>query len=268
MPRHSPSAPPTRSATPTPRPTPPPTSAPAPTPTLHTDGIDAALASADGNAAVAAVDLTTGLSLDRGDTGHAFVTASIVKVDILATLLLQHQDNGTSLDSDERALARQMIENSDNDAATSLFDAVGGASGVDAANQRFGLNDTSAGTGGYWGLTTTTARDQLTLLRQVFTSHSHLDRGSREYLDSLMSSVEPDQAWGVSAAADDGGSFALKNGWLPRSATGLWVINSIGEVHRDGHTLLIAALSDDIQSMDGGVGLVQRVATAVGSAFD
>ncbi|WP_328806321.1 serine hydrolase [Streptacidiphilus fuscans] len=263
MPRHSPSATPTPRPTPTPSPTPTPT----PTPTLRADGVDAALASADGHAAVAAVDLSTGLALDRGDTGHAFVTASIVKVDILATLLLQHQDNGTSLDSDERALAQQMIENSDNDAATSLFDAVGGASGVDAANQRFGLTDTSAGTGGYWGLTTTTARDQLTLLRQVFTSHSHLDSDSREYLDSLMSSVEPDQTWGVSAAAD-GGSYALKNGWLPRSATGLWVINSIGEVRRDGHTLLIAALSDDNPSMDGGVSLVQRVASAVGSAFD
>ncbi len=45
-------------------------------------------------------------------------TASIIKVDILATLLLQAQDAGRTLDAHERALAEAMIKHSDNDSAT------------------------------------------------------------------------------------------------------------------------------------------------------
>ncbi|MFE1292204.1 hypothetical protein [Streptomyces sp. NPDC058751] len=39
-----------------------------------------------------------------------------------------------------------------------------------------------------------------------------------------MKQVEPDQQWGVSAAVE-GNSWALKNGWLARSTTGLWDVD-------------------------------------------
>jgi len=70
--------------------------------------------------AVALVDGRTGNSYAYRPT-TAFETASIVKVDILATLLLRAQDNGRSLTSSESALATRMIRASDNDAATSLW---------------------------------------------------------------------------------------------------------------------------------------------------
>ena len=54
----------------------------------------------------------------------------------------------------------------------------------------------------------------------------------------------------------------LKNGWLPRSATNLWEINSIGEVEHDGQEYLVAVLSADNETMDDGVGLVQKAAKA------
>jgi hypothetical protein len=72
-----------------------------------------------------------------------------------------------------------------------------------------------------------------------------------------MSQVEADQRWGVSAAASDGG-YLVKNGWLPNPE--LWEINSIGEVTRDGQKLLIAVLSADNQTEDGGIDLVQEIA--------
>jgi beta-lactamase class A len=220
-----------------------------------------AAAAAEGSVAVAATDLTTGASLDYGDTDHAFVAASIAKMDILATLLLQAQDNGTTLTSSQRALATRMIENSDNTAADSLYQEIGESGGLDAANKRFGLTGTEGGPGVYWGLTTTSAADQLRLLRQVFTSSSKLSAASRSYEQELMGQVESDQRWGVSAAATDSG-FALKNGWLPRSATGLWVINSVGQVSRDGHLLLISVVSDGNTSEAGGISLVESVAKA------
>lgn len=226
--------------------------------------VEQAVKAAHGTASVAAVDLDSGATVSYGGSGHAFVTASIAKVDILATLLLQAQDRGAGLTSDQQALATRMIQNSDNDAASALYGEIGEAAGLDAANKRFGMTSTSGGSGLYWGLTTTTAQDQLTLLRQVFTSSSKLTAASRSYLTGLMQQVEADQRWGVSAAAT-GGTTALKNGWLPRSATNLWVINSVGRVQRDGHTLLIAVVSDGNADESTGISLVQSIAKAAGA---
>src|ERR1700689_3716932 len=118
-----------------------------------------------------------------------------------------------------------MIENSDNDSASDLYDDVGGAGAIDDANRVCGLTETTAGTAGYWGLTSTTVDDQIRLLRVVFTRPSPLSPASQEYIQSLMSQVEADQQWGVTAAADPGTPFMVKNGWLPNPY--LWEINSI-----------------------------------------
>ncbi|AOR35337.1 hypothetical protein BFF78_33515 [Streptomyces fodineus] len=196
----------------------------------------------------------------------AFDTASIVKVDILATLLLQAQDAGRRLTAAEEAYATRMIENSDNASATALWHTIGRADGLDAANERFGLTATSGGEGGLWGLTQTTAADQLALLRQVFGEDSKLSAASRTYVQGLMESVEADQRWGVSAAAD-GNSWALKNGWLPRSSTGLWDVNSIGRITVDGTDHLVAVLSKGTRTQATGIALVEAAAKAAVSVF-
>ncbi|MFF8320070.1 serine hydrolase [Streptomyces bobili] len=216
---------------------------------------------------VAVLDVDSGLSAVHG-TG-AFDTASIVKVDILAALLLQAQDAGRHLTAGEKTYATAMIENSDNDSATALWNSVGGAAGLDAANERFGLTGTEGGDGLLWGLTRTTAADQLTLLRQVFgtdSTGSELSEASRMYLQGLMGRIAAGQRWGVSAVAD-GSSWALKNGWLPRTATGLWDVNSIGRVTSGGHDYLVAVLSDGNATQAKGIALVEAAAEAAMSAF-
>ncbi|WP_019985914.1 MULTISPECIES: serine hydrolase [unclassified Streptomyces] len=197
-------------------------------------------------------------------------TASIVKVDILATALLQAQDAGRSLTARERAWAEPMIRESDNAAANALWRQIGRAPGLAAANKRLGLTETQGGPGAEWGLTRTTASDQIRLLRAVFdppkTGPAALNETSRTYLRTLMNSVDDEQAWGVSAAGSASGT-ALKNGWLQRSATGLWDVNSVGRITVGGHRYLVAVLSAGNASMDDGVSLVQRTArTAVSSA--
>jgi len=52
----------------------------------------------------------------------------------------------------------------------------------------------------------------------------------------------------------------VKNGWLPSGTTGLWEINSIGEVVHDGQRMLIAALSEGNATEDSGISLVQAIA--------
>ncbi|MBO0803420.1 MAG: serine hydrolase [Nocardiopsaceae bacterium] len=224
--------------------------------------LDAAVgptASADGgHVSVAVDDLTTGVQASYGGR-REYVTASIVKADILATLLYLGQRRGdTTLNADDREQAATMMEDSDNDAASDLWWQAGSAAGVDAANKAFGLRETRGGSGQYWGLTTTTTDDQLRLLRELLTTRSVLSASARDYARGLMSSVEPGQRWGVPAAADAGTGVAVKNGWLPDPS--LWVINSIGEITHDGHRMLIAVLSDDNESEDGGISVVQRVA--------
>ncbi|KUM83691.1 MULTISPECIES: serine hydrolase [Streptomyces] len=212
----------------------------------------------------AVLDLESGDSAVHGD--GAFDTASIVKVDILAALLLRHQEAGTRLSAREKAYATTMIENSDNASASALWDTIGKAAGLDAANRTFGLTGTAGGDGALWGLTRTTASDQLTLLQQVFGDDSKLSEASRSYLQDLMGQIEADQRWGVSAAAD-GSGWALKNGWLPRSTTGLWDVNSIGRVSVAGHGYLVAVLSNGNSTQAQGISLVESAAKAAVSVF-
>ncbi len=220
----------------------------------------------DGQVAVAVDDLTTGADAAYSST-QEFVTASIVKVDILSTLLYQAQQSGHRLSPGEEALATTMIENSNNDAASDLYDDAGGAAGIDQVNQVFGLSGTTVGTDGCWGLTTTTADDQIRLLRLVFTRPSVLTVQSQDYIQDLMSQVEANQRWGVSAAADDGTPFMVKNGWLPSGTTGRWEINSIGDVVHDGQRMLIAALSEGNATEYSGISLVQTAAEAAAGAM-
>lgn len=212
--------------------------------------------------AVFDIDSAEGAAYGEG----AFDTASIVKVDILATLLLQAQDADRHLTAAEKTYATAMITNSDNTSASALWDIIGQADGLDAANERFGLTGTSGGDGALWGLTQTTAADQLTLLQQVFGDDSELSEASRTYLQGLMGEIAADQHWGVSAAAD-GTRWALKNGWLARSSTGLWDINSIGRVTVDGDEYLVAALSNGNTTKAKGISVVEAAAKAAVAAF-
>ncbi|MGV9423178.1 serine hydrolase [Streptomyces sp. NPDC003656] len=196
----------------------------------------------------------------HGDAGP-FDTASIVKVDILASALLRARDAGHGLSAAERVQAKAMIEHSDNAAANALWRSIGLAPGLEAANKRLGLTETQGGSGPRWGLTRTTPRDQIRLLRAVFDPDrtTPLDASSRAYIRSLMGNVADEQSWGVSAA---GSHEALKNGWLQRNTTRLWDVNSVGRIERGGHRYLVAVLSDGNTSMKDGVALVERAARA------
>lgn len=232
---------------------------------LLADAMEAVTVPSGAEVSVAVLDLDSGESATYGDA--AFDTASIVKVDILAALLLRAQDEDRQLTASERTYATAMIENSDNASASALWRAIGKAAGLDAANERFGLTSTEGGDGMLWGLTQTTAADQLTLLQQVFGDDSELSEASRAYVQGLMGRIAVDQHWGVSAAAD-GSAWALKNGWLPRSTTGLWDINSVGRVTAsDGNEYLVAVLSNGNSTKEKGISLVEASAEAAVTVF-
>ncbi|WP_405733882.1 class A beta-lactamase-related serine hydrolase [Streptomyces sp. NBC_01537] len=217
----------------------------------------------DAKYSVAVLDMKSGKSAVYGS--GSFDTASIVKVDILATLLLQAQDKGRQLTTQEKAYAKVMIENSDNTAASALWKDIGRASGLNAANRRLGLTETTGGSGALWGLTQTTAADQLRLLRVVFGTDSVLDDASQAYIRNLMGQVSSYQDWGVPSAST--GDFDVKNGWLQRSQTALWDINSIGRVTYGGRTYLVAVTSKGSTTMNKGIALVEEAAQTAVTSF-
>jgi hypothetical protein len=216
--------------------------------------------------AVGVVDASTGaVAVFRGS--RPFHTASIVKADILAALLFQHQQTGIPLSEQQQALAAQMMEDSSDQAASELWIQIGEASGLNYANEELGLKHTKPGSGAFWGLTSTTVDDQLRLLADLASSNSPLWPESRSYELGLMRRVAAGQAWGVTAAAAPGTSPAVKDGWLPDGSETTWVINSIGLISRDGHEILVAILSSDQPSESAGIARADAAAKAAVSAI-
>jgi hypothetical protein len=222
-----------------------------------------------GTAGVAVYDLATGQTWTAGDAGQPQDEASVVKVGVLETLLYQRP---AGLTSAQAALAQQMIEDSDNDAATALWDAAGGTAGMRAFGALIGLSGTTPSAcvqcPGFpwpgWGLTTTTPLDQLRLLRELVSPHSVLSAAEREFALRLMEDVTPDQRWGVSDGVPSQAMVALKNGWLPLNAAATdWQINSIGWVDGLGRDYLIAVLSTGNPTEAYGIDTIDEVSALV-----
>jgi hypothetical protein len=207
---------------------------------------------------IAVLDAKTGERYSFRGT-ERYETASVVKVQVLACLLLTAQDRGRGLSATELSLAKRMIRASDNDATTALFGRLGRASAISRCNKRLGLTSTTVSSS--WGLTRTTVNDQVKLLSQVVDRGSPLSAKSRKLAFDLMSTVEPDQDWGVPVVARSGEDTTVKNGWLPRSTEdGRWIINSVGRVTGDDTDVSIAVLSHNHGSMSGGIKVVERAA--------
>jgi beta-lactamase class A len=207
---------------------------------------------------VAITDYSTGAT-GTFQPDQTFQTASVVKVDVLATLLLQAQDAARALTTTESTLAREMIVRSDNDATTELWQSVGGAAAITAAIGRLGLTATVPNPEA-WGKTSTTAMDQLRILRALLDGDGPFNSASVTQARTLMGSVADDQSWGVSAAAGNGETVYLKNGWVTSDDDNSWIVHSIGEIRAPGGTVGIVVLSDGHTSLETGIDFVEAVA--------
>jgi hypothetical protein len=229
------------------------------------------VASRSGTVLAAVYDQKTG---QTWTLGHAAPQdeASIVKVDILETLLAQHRANGTALSASDVTLAREMIEDSDNDAASVLWQEVGGAYGISTYNRSVGLTGTTPSScitcPGFawpgWGLSRTTPADQIALLRELFGARGRLTRAQQEFALGLMEGVTPSQRWGVADGVAQSATVALKNGWLPLTSAGNdWQINSIGWVSGTGRNYLIAVLTTGNPTKQYGIDTIGELSTIV-----
>jgi Beta-lactamase enzyme family len=223
------------------------------------------LAHRRGNVSAVVYDISDHLTyLYRSHIGEQ--TASIMKVDILATLLHERQRSGLGLSPAQQSLARGMIEESDNDDAQKLWDEEGGSTAVGAFDHEAGMDETTPDAAGYWGLSWTTASDQLRLLRRVMLRNRLLDFSSRAYEYELMRHVVASQRWGVSAGVGRHATVALKNGWLKLHPVD-WQVNSIGKVAGSRHRYLIAVLTSGQPTEGYGIATIERVSAATWRAL-
>lgn len=191
-------------------------------------------------------------------SGHATnVTASIVKVQVMATVMYRAQAAHRGLTAWEKSKLVPMIHNSDNDATSALWSYVGGGNAVGAVNARMGLRQTQPGPGTLWGLTVTSAPDQVVLVDHFARHNPVLSDAMRAYGLQLMRGVNSAQDWGVTAGPGTG--IAVKNGWLPRFDG--WHVNSVGFNHRSPRAYSIGVLT---QSSSASMGT--QVATIEGAS--
>jgi hypothetical protein len=220
----------------------------------------------DVRGAVAVEDLRTSTGYCYDCNGR-FVTASVVKLDILESLLLRAQHAGQRLTAEQRALAARMIDNSDNAAATALYDEDGDNDGIGDANRALGLRHTTVAADDYWGDTTTTVSDQVRLLAAAMHPGGVLSPASRSYVRHLMGEVEADQCWGVPAAAAGGERYLVKNGWLPRDdgSARPWAVNSDGVLLGGPglDPLAVSVLTAGSPTEAAGIATVQHLARLV-----
>lgn len=165
-----------------------------------------------------------------------------------------------------------MIELSDNDAATDLWDSADGAAGIGSFNSSVGLTATTPSPcvecSGFpwpgWGLTTTTPSDQIALLRLLVEPSSLLNATEQQYALNLMESVVPSERWGVTGGVPSGVTIALKNGWLPlNTADTDWQVNSIGWVSGDGRDYLLAVMTTGDPTEQYGIDTIDGLSTMI-----
>lgn len=195
------------------------------------------------------------------NSSRPFDSASVVKVTILGALLRKAEDQHRYLTAGEAALAKVMITQSDNDAASDLWAELGHRYLQHFLNLA-GMTQTVLGPDGAWGLTHITAYDEVLLLRLLLRPNHVLDNASRAYELGLMAQVIPSQRWGVPVGAPTRLTVHVKNGWLPLATHG-WRINSIGAFtgYHGGYSIVV--LTQDNPTMAYGITTVEAVAKVI-----
>ncbi|MEM9517848.1 MAG: S-layer homology domain-containing protein [Actinomycetota bacterium] len=191
--------------------------------------------------------------------GTVVTTASVIKAQVLAGVLLQAQNGERALTDAEDANVELMMHYSHNSPPTSeLYVQVGGAAGMEALDAAFGVPGTTH-TARY-GATLSTADDRTTLVRQLLIGGGPLSDERVAEAWAWMAGVSDAQSWGVSAGLPADHAFALKNGFYPMAGRG-WRLGSSGVVRDDdGGAYAVTIMSEHNPTETAGIDLVELIA--------
>jgi hypothetical protein len=223
--------------------------------------IDAKLTGRASTIGLKEIDSKTGVTCTYHPTWH-FYAASAIKATILGALLRMAQEQGRHLTATERSRAWLMITQSNNDAATELWDEVGMRRMQHFLNLAKMKQTVLAQA---WGLSLLTAHDEILLLSLLSGPNRILSEHSRVYAQYLMSKVISSQRWGVPAGAPASVKVHVKNGWLPYPVSSNWEINSIGffVTRKPYRNYEIAMLTHANSSMAYGIDTIEDAAEPI-----
>ena len=202
-----------------------------------------------GDVGISVSDVTTGCTFGSHDN-ETFLSASVVKLQIMGAVLLALQDSNAPVSSYLDGLLTDMIQYSDNEAATELVSWLGGLGQLQVVGERFDLVDTDNVWASDWGSTLTTPADQTKLMTELVVRGGPLTAPSRLIARSYLGGVAADQRWGVGAIQGPGLHALVKNGWWLNEPGGngiafAWRLNSVGLIEADdGRAWSIAILGN------------------------
>lgn len=183
-------------------------------------------------------------------------TASTIKIVILVTLLSQTEAANRGLTSTEQSEAVAMIENSDNDAAQSLYDEEGGNIGIANYMAAIGINDVYLNLNGF-GATTVPPTMMITLLEDLRTA-AILTPGDCQYVLNLMNNVSSDERMGLGDTAPPGAVVELKDGFGLED-DGLNVVVTVGILTYHGQVYEVSLFTRREQSLQQGIDEVNTI---------
>ncbi|WP_432831777.1 hypothetical protein [Dactylosporangium sp. CA-092794] len=186
-------------------------------------------------------DRTTGAVWKAGDTTATTWTASTIKLAIATDLLERNQSKQITLDATDRSNLDKALINSDNDAATALWNKYDGPGMLERFRSRYGMSRLAVidGYDTFWRNLRCSAEDLQSLMSYVLDKLDATDRG---YLVSTLRKVASNQHWGVWAA---GSSLkpGNKDGWAEKPVDGknVWMTHTVGFAG-DGERYVVAAM--------------------------
>jgi hypothetical protein len=180
--------------------------------------------------------------------------ASLMKTMFLAAYLRRGDVRGRALRASDRALLDPMIRRSDDATATRVRMLVGDAR-LRRLARATGMRDLRLAR--IWGLSRTSARDQVELFRRL---DDALPARHRAYARRLLETVVPSQRWGVGEVPLPAGwTLRFKGGW--GSGTGAVDHQAALLAGADGRRVALAITTTDSGTHAAGKETLRGVAT-------
>jgi beta-lactamase class A len=187
---------------------------------------------------------------------------SVAKVPIMLAFLERAARTEREISDDEYDLLERMITQSDNNAADIIWNASGGAKGVEASLNDAGIFNLDFDRDN-WGETVVTAEQIATLLTTLIdgeTFHENTQRIAMELMENVVSW----QDWGVMTIVPEGAETGAKNGWYLEPEG--WAIHSAGYIFpEDGVPYTVAIFSLGMADYWTGISEVESIARLIHS---
>ncbi|MCI0783807.1 MAG: serine hydrolase [Chloroflexi bacterium] len=186
---------------------------------------------------------------------------SVAKVPIMTMVLGQAIEDGRELTATESELLSLMIQSSDNEAAYSLWYAMGGAEAMVALFESVGLGSITTYADS-WGSTLASPLQMASLLAMIVQGDV-LDEAARMTAMDVLSAVDPSQAWGALSGTEGlVTETGVKNGWYPEPSG--WSLNSLAYVAPDdGAAYTMAIFTQGSAIMSDGIATIEEIARAI-----